>query len=367
MNVPFLDIKAQNSSIASELSEAMGKVMESAAFAGGPFVKAFEDEFAAFCGVQHAVGVSNGTAALWAVLMAMGVGPGDAVITVPNTFIATVEVISLCGATPIFVDVEPGTWTMDPAKLEQAICPRVKAILPVQLYGQMADMDAILNIADKHGISVVEDAAQAHGAAYNGRRAGSMGTAGCFSFYPGKNLGACGEGGAVVTDDAELAAAVRRFREHGQSAKYYHDEIGFNARLDGLQGAVLSVKLKQLEAWNQARRENAAVYMELLDGVPGLSLPRIAEGRTHIFHLFTVQHAERDALIEHLQSKGVACGIHYPVPIHLTKAYAHLGVPAGSFPVAEQCARQTLSLPMFPELAREQIEYVAGCIKDFVS
>jgi len=362
MHVPFLDLGAQYRSIHEELAPALQSVLESTAFAGGPFVAAFEKEYAAFCGCEQAIGVSSGTSALWLALVGLGVGPGDEVITTPNTFIATAEAISFCGATPVFVDVDPVTYTMDPDLLESAITSQTKAIIPVHLYGQPADMDPILAVAKQHGLLVIEDACQAHGSEYKGRKAGSLGDAGCFSFYPGKNLGAYGEAGAVITNNAELAQKIRMLRDHGQSEKYKHAYIGWNDRMDGLQGAVLSVKLRYLDQWNNARRERADFYDELLEDLPQIVLPREAAYAQHIYHIYAVRVPNRDALLAALNNQGIGCGIHYPVPIHLQKAYECLGYARGSFPVAEESAREVLSLPMYPELTIEQLEKVADAL-----
>ena len=366
MKVPFLDLKAQGAAIRGEVDAAIGKVLDEAAFAGGPFVKAFEDEFARFCGCTHAVGVGNGTDALWAALIAFGVGPGDEVITAPNTFIATAEAISFCGAQPVFVDVDEKTCTMDPALLQKAITKRTRAVIPVHLFGQTADMNPIMAIAKKHGLVVIEDACQAHGALYQGKPAGSIGDAGCFSFYPGKNLGAYGEAGAVVTSNDDAAAKMRVFREHGQPKKYFHDMIGWNCRMDGMQAAVLSVKLKHLPAWNEARRKHAQQYNQLLAGIPGILLPHEAGYAQHVYHIYALRNGRRDELMTSLGDKGIASGIHYPVPLHLTGAYQHLGYKEGSFPVSERIARELVSLPMFPELNQEQIKYVVAGIKEFI-
>ncbi|MEI6127106.1 MAG: DegT/DnrJ/EryC1/StrS family aminotransferase [Pseudomonadota bacterium] len=365
MKVPFLDLKLQYTAIKNEISTAIQQVLESTAFAGGPFVKEFEDSFAAFCQTQHAIGVGNGTDALWAALIALGVGPGDEVITVPNTFIATAEAISFCGARPVFVDIEDQTCNMNPDAVTKAITPRTKAIIPVHLYGHMADMDAIMAIAKKHSLFVIEDACQAHGAEYKGKKAGSIGDAGCFSFYPGKNLGAYGEAGAVVTNNALLAEKMRTFRDHGQKKKYYHEMIGWNGRMDGIQGAILSVKLQHLQAWTDARRGHAALYNKLLGGAAGVQLPFEADYAKHVYHIYPIRIQNRDALIDALAAKGISSGIHYPVPLHLTEAYAHLGYKKGSFPVSEKCAGELVSLPMFPELNQEQIEFVVTAIKEF--
>lgn len=363
MNVPFLDLKTQYASIKEEIQQALNKVLENTAFAGGPFVAQFEKEFAEFCKVDHATGCGSGTDALWLALLALGVGQGDEVITVPDTFIATAEAVTYCGATPVFVDVEETTYNMNPALIEAAITPRTKAIIPVHLFGQTADMDPILEIARKHKLFVVEDACQAHGALYKGKPAGSMGDAGCFSFYPGKNLGAYGEAGAVVTNNAGLADKMRMIRDHGQAKKYYHDVIGWNARMDGFQGAILSVKLKYLSQWNEARRNNAGIYNDLLQGVDGVLIPREMDYSKHVYHIYAIRIKNRDTVMGSLAEKGVSCGIHYPVPVHLQGAYGSLGMKKGSLPVAECCADEFLSLPMFAELSREQIEYTVNSVK----
>jgi dTDP-4-amino-4,6-dideoxygalactose transaminase len=363
MTVPFLDLKAQYQAIRSELDAAIREVMESSAFAGGPFVERFENEFAHFCGCRHSIGVGSGTDALWLILLALGVGPGDEVITVANTFIATAEAISVCGARPVFVDVDQSTYTMDAGELEKSITNRTRAIIPVHLFGQMADMDAIMEIARSRGVPVIEDACQAHGAEYKGRRAGSIGIAAAFSFYPGKNLGACGEAGAVVSNDAELAGKVRMLRDHGQEKKYFHAVVGWNARMDGLQGAILSAKLKHLEGWNDARRANANRYGELLGGFAGTVLPTEAAGSRHIYHVYAIRVKGRDSLLAKLKEEGIDGAIHYPVPVHLQKAYEHLGMRKGSLPVAERCAEEFLSLPMFAELSQESIEHVCGSLR----
>lgn len=366
MHVPFLNLKAQHDTLREEFSAAFHEVIESSAFAGGPFVSRFEKEFAPYCGSDYAIGLGSGTEALWLVLLAKGVGPGDEVITVPSTFLATAEAITYCGAKPVFVDIEEETYTLDPKKLEQAITPRTKAIIPVHLFGQVADMDPIMEIANRHGLFVLEDACQAHGAEYRGRRAGSIGIAGAFSFYPGKNLGALGEAGAVVTSDLKLKEEIEMLRDHGQRKKYHHAVVGWNARMDGIQGAILSIKLKHLEAANAARRRNAELYRKLLAGEPGLRLPVEAKDRKHVYHLFAVRAQRRDAIIQHLATLGIHCGIHYPIPVHLQEAYAGLGLGRGSFPVAERCADEFISLPMFPELTVDQIEAVARELKSAI-
>ena len=365
MKVPFLDLKSQYQTISEEIDHALRQVLHATAFSGGPFVERFEAQFASFCQCSHAVGVGSGTDALWLALLALGVGRGDEVITVPNTFIATAEAISLCGATPVFVDVDEQSYTMRPDLLEEAITSRTKAVIPVHLYGQTADLAPIMAIARNHGLYVIEDACQAHGAEYHGKRAGSIGDAGCFSFYPGKNLGAYGEAGGVVTNNPELAAKIRMLRDHGQSRKYHHDVIGVNSRMDGIQGAVLGVKLRCLQNWNAERRRRVAMYREHLSGIGDIVLPREMDYAQHIYHIFAVRVRNRDALMATLNEKGIGCGIHYPVPVHLQEAYSFLGMRKGQFPVAEKCAEEMVSLPMFAELTEEQIEYVAYEIKSF--
>ena len=366
MKVPFLDLKLQYDSIREEIDTAIHQVLEKTAFAGGPFVENFENHYADFCDTEHAIGVSSGTSAIWLALLAMDIGPGDEVITVPNTFIATVEAISFTGATPVFVDIDEATYTMNPEKLEAAITPKTRAVIPVHLYGQMADMDPITAIAKKHGLKVIEDAAQAQGARYKGRRAGSTGDAGCFSFYPGKNLGAFGEAGAVVTDQAEIADKIRMIQDHGQSSKYHHDCIGWNGRMDGIQGAVLDVKLKYIDQWNQKRREHAATYSQHLSSLESVRTPFVPDQVDPIFHVYAVRIQNRDKVLEAMKEAGVACGIHYPVPVHRTQAYRHLNLESGTFPVSETIANELLSLPMFPELTSEQIAYTADTLQQLV-
>ncbi len=363
MEVPFLDLKAQYNSIKDEVHESMQQVLDRTAFAGGPFVEQFEESFATYCQTKYAVGVSNGTAAIWLALAGLGIGRGDEVITTANTFIATAEAISFAGATPVLVDINETTHNMDPEAVEAAITPQTKAIIPVHLFGQMADLDPIMKIARKHNLYVVEDASQSHGATYNGRRAGSIGDVGCFSFYPGKNLGAYGEAGGVVTNDAELAAKIKMIRDHGQSKKYIHKIIGWNGRMDGIQGAVLSVKLKYIDQWNELRRQHAREYSNMLASVPGIVTPTVASYGTHVFHIYAIRMAERDEVMRQLRENGVACGIHYPVPVHMQEAYAELNYKAGDFPVAEKCASEYISLPMFPELTPSQILHVTETLK----
>ncbi len=363
MKVKFLDLKAQYETISAEIEQAIREVLDSSAFSGGPFVESFEASFARYCGCRHAVGLGSGTDALWLSLLAMGIGSGDEVITVPNTFFATAEAISLTGARPVLVDVDERTYTMDPALLESRITGQTRAIIPVHLFGQMADMDPLMDIARRHGLKVIEDACQAHGAEYHGRRAGSIGDVGVFSFYPGKNLGAYGEAGAVVTDDEEIYQKLRLLRDHGQRRKHDHQLVGCNARMDGLQGAVLSVKLRHLDRWNSARRQRASWYKELLGGAQGLILPQESSGRQHIYHIYCVRLDDRERVLAELEKQDIGCAVHYPVPIHLQKAYAGLGYRAGSFPVSEQCAGQSLSLPMYAELDSSQVQQVAERLK----
>ena len=363
MKVPFLDLKAQYDTIAEDVEKRIKEVLQSCSFSGGPFVERFEEEFSAFCGSKYAVGVGSGTDALWLALLGLGVSTGDEVITTPNTFIATAEAISLCGADPVFVDVDEVSFTMDPALLEQAITPRTKVIIPVHLYGQTADMDSILKIANKYGVPVLEDACQAHGAEYKGKRAGSIGDAGCFSFYPGKNLGAYGEAGCVVTSSDELAEKIRILRDHGQCRKYFHDTIGMNGRMDGIHGAILSLKLKHLQSWNDARRCHAALYKQMLEVLPSVTIPKEMPYARHVYHIYAIRFSGRDAMIQRLSETGITCGIHYPVPIHLQRAYAHQRYLNGAFPVAERCAKEIVSLPMFPELDEGQIAYTCEELK----
>jgi dTDP-4-amino-4,6-dideoxygalactose transaminase len=348
----------------AELLDAFRQVTEASAFAGGPFVARFESEFADFCGTSHALGVGSGTDALWLSLLALGVGPGDEVITAPNSFMATAEAISLCGARPVFVDIDEHTYTINPALLESAITLRTQAIIPVHIFGQTSEMDEILTIARRHGTPVVEDACQAHGAEYKGRKAGSMGVAGCFSFYPGKNLGAFGEAGAVTTGDPELRGRVQVLRDHGQAAKYLHSTIGWNARMDGIQAAVLSLKLRRLSGANLARRAHAQFYDQLLADESRVTRPVVGPHNLHVYHIYAVRVEDRDGVLQRMAARGVNCAIHYPVPIHLQKAYGFLGLGPGSFPVAERCAQEWLSLPMYPELLPEQIEFVVDTLKE---
>src|SRR5438874_1033417 len=367
MKVPFLDLKAHHAPLIDKFDCAVREVIESSAFAGGPFVERFEGEFAAYCGSDYAIGVGNGTDALWLALLALGIGPGDEVITVPNTFFATVEAIIYCRAQPVFVDVDENTFTMDPAELEKSLTARTKAIIPVHLFGQPADMDPILEFARAHGLFVIEDAAQAHGAEYKGRKAGTLGDAGCFSFYPGKNLGAFGEAGASVTNDAELREKIQVLRDHGQTRKYYHTLVGWNCRMDGIQAAVLSIKLRHLEEANLRRREHELQYNQAFAGVDGVATPFEANYARHVYHVSAIRVQERDEVRRRLEEVGIGCGVHYPIPVHLQQACQNLGYTAGAFPVAENLAGEFVSLPMFPELTEEQIEYVARCVSETVA
>jgi dTDP-4-amino-4,6-dideoxygalactose transaminase len=363
--VPFLDLPAQYAQVRDEIGRALQEVLDSSAYVLGPAVAAFEAAFAASLGVRHCVGVNTGTSALHLALIAANVGPGDEVITVPMTFIATSWAISYVGATPVFVDVDPVTYTLDVEQVQRRITPRTRAILPVHLYGQPADLTPLLELGRSRGIPVIEDAAQAHGARYRGRAAGTLGLCGCFSFYPGKNLGAYGEGGAVVTNDDAVAARLRSLRDHAQKQRYHHEEIGFNYRMDGFQGAVLNVKLKYLEQWTEARRRLAERYREALDGLP-LELPTEAANRRHVWHLFVVLLSERDRVRKELEVRGIQTGLHYPVPLHLQKAYRHLDYREGDFPVAERIAKECLTLPLFPEMSDEQQDAVCGALGEIL-
>jgi dTDP-4-amino-4,6-dideoxygalactose transaminase len=364
--IPFVDLRSQYLSIKGEVDAAIQGVLETCQFTLGPEVAAFEREFAAYCQSPQGVGVNTGTSALHLSLLAAGVGRGDEVITVPFTFIASVSAIDYTGATPVFVDIDPLRFTMDPQAVEAAITPRTKAIIPVHLYGQPADMDPIMEIARRHGLVVIEDACQAHGAEYKGRRAGSIGDFGCFSFYPGKNLGAYGEGGMVVTGSAEHARTIRMLRDWGAEKKYEHVLRGFNFRLEGMQGAVLRVKLRHLERWTEARRTAAAHY-DALFADSGVAFPWAARDSRHVYHLYVVRSAHRRAWQDVLAAQGIQTGIHYPTPVHLLPAFAGLGYRAGQFPHSERAASEVLSLPMFPELTAPQVDEVARAVIDLVA
>jgi len=359
--IPYADLRRQYRAIKPEIDEAVLRVLDSTQFILGEEVAAFEREFAAYCGTADAIGVNSGTSALHLALLAADIGPGDEVITVPFTFVATAAAIVYTGATPVFVDIDPETFTMAPAAIEQVITPRTKAILPVHLYGHAADMDPILDIARRRGLVVIEDAAQAHGAAYKGRPCGSMGAMAAFSFYPGKNLGAYGEGGAVVTSDPALAKKIRVMRSWGEERRYEHSVKGFNYRMDGIQGAILRVKLRHLEAWTGARRARAAEYARAFAG-SGIATPVERPDCRHVYHVYAVRLSQRDSARAALQAAGIQTGVHYPIPIHLQPAHADLGYGRGDFPVSEQAASQVLSLPMFPEMTVEQVEQVAAAV-----
>ena len=366
--IPMVDLRAQYRRIKDEVDVAMSRVVESSGFIKGPDCQAFEEEFAAYCGAKACVGVANGTDALIYALRAYGVGPGDDVVTVANTFIATGEAILLNGARPVFVDVDEATHTLDPAKLAAAITPRTKVIIPVHLYGHPAAMDAINAVACERGLPVLEDSAQGHAAEYDGRRAGSLGHAACFSFYPGKNLGAYGDAGAVVSNDLDFIARVRQIANHGGGANRYDNVVlGANSRLDSLQAAVLRVKLRHLDTWNAERRERAALYTRLLDGTPGLVTPKEGPKAKSAWHLYTIRAPHRDALAQELARHGVATAVHYPRPIHLQPAMAGAGGKVGDLPVSEALCREVLCLPLYPELPLPEVERVAGIVRDFLS
>jgi len=359
--IPLLDLKAQYTSIKDEIDAAALEVLASGEYVSGSRVETFEANFAAYCGAREAVALNSGTSALHLALLALGIRPGDEVITVAMTFVATVAAIKYANAVPVLVDVDPNTWVMDPASLERAITPRTRAIIPVHLHGRLADMDAILEISRRRGIPVIEDAAQAHGAEHAGHRAGTFGEFGCFSFYPGKNLGACGEGGAIVTNQPEMAATVRQLRDWGQAGRYNHVRHGFNYRMDGIQGALLDVKLKHLPRWTERRREVAAFYDRSLSR-SGLGMPAKPSNLEHAYHVYAVRSPERDQLQEGLKDAGIMTGLHYPRPVHLQPAYIDLGYKPGDFPVSEQLAAEMLSLPIYPELTDQQLQRICDVL-----
>lgn len=364
MNIPLVDLKRQYASIETEIKKAIEEVFEQSIFISGKPLLDFEKAFADFCGTKYAVGVSSGTSALYLALLAHGVREGDEVITAPNTFIATVEAISAVGARPVFADIEPVTYTIDVQKTEDVITKKTKAIIPVHIYGHPAEMDSLLSVANRHGLKVIEDAAQSHGAEYKSKKAGTFADAGCFSFYPGKNLGAYGDAGAVITDDAEFADRIMLLRNHGRKEKYVHRIQGFNHRLDTLQARLLSVKLKYLSGWNKKRRQIASWYKAFLKDAP-LNLPQENKSSLHVYHLFVVNTDSRDRLKTYLGERGISTGIHYPIPVHLQQAYDCLGYKEGDFPVTEKASRRILSLPMFPELERKEVESICEIIKGF--
>lgn len=366
MHIPLVDLKKQYAALRGEILPAVERVFGDANFILGSQVAEFEAAFSRLCGCGYGVGVASGTDALMLALRGLGIGPGDQVITAANTFVATPLAVSYAGARPVLADIDPDTYTMRPDEVRRAITRKTRAIIPVHLYGHPADMAGIRKIAHERGIAVIEDACQAHGASIAGKPVGSFGAAGCFSFYPGKNLGAFGDAGMVVTNSAALAAKVRMLRNYGSRKKYYHDLKGFNSRLDTVQAAILSVKIRKLEGWNQARVQSAALYTRLLEGVP-VETPAAKGDVRHVYHLYVIRTKKRDRLLSHLNRHGISAGIHYPVPVHLLKAYRELGYGRGDFPVTERYARQVISLPMYPEITPGQIEYVVDTIKGFFS
>jgi dTDP-4-amino-4,6-dideoxygalactose transaminase len=362
--ISYLDLPAQLRGIRKEIDAAIARTIDNCSFCLGPDVAQFEKDFARFIGAEHCIGFNSGTSALHVAMRLLNISPGDEVITTPFTFIATSWAISYTGAKPVFVDIDDTTMNLDPKLIERAITSRTKAILPVHLYGHPFDLDPVMAICKKHKLPLVEDACQSHGAKYKGRTVGTFGAISCFSFYPGKNLGACGEGGALVTNDAAFATRAKALREHGSTVRYYHDEIGYNYRMEGFQGAVLGVKLKHLAKWTNERRRVAHRYHELLAGTP-LQLPREAAWGESAYHLYVVRHPRRDELKAHLEANGVGCAVHYPISLHQQKAYANLGHKPGDFPVAEKAARECLSLPIYPELTDAQIQRVAEVVCKF--
>jgi dTDP-4-amino-4,6-dideoxygalactose transaminase len=365
MKIPFVDLKMQYSSIKEEVLETIGNVIENSAFIGGSFVEKFESEFKEFCGTKYCIGVGNGTDAIYIALKMLGTGPGDEVITAANSFIATSEAISLTGAKVVFCDVSEVTRNLNPDLISDKITDKTKAIVPVHLYGQPADMDKIIEIAKRNNLFIVEDCAQAHGAKYKGRGVGTFGEISCFSFYPGKNLGAYGDGGALVTDNEDIGEKIRMYANHGRSEKYNHEFEGVNSRLDGMQAAILSVKLKYLEEWNLKRNANAKIYNEKLKGIKDIITPVIPDDRDHVFHLYVIRSNERDRLKKFLTDNNISCGIHYPIALPNLKAYSYLNHKPEDFPVSSKLQNEILSLPIYPELTEEQIEYIANAIRNF--
>jgi len=363
MQIPLVDLKAQYARIQGEVDAAISEVIHATAFIGGPAVKRFEQNFARFSGAAHGVGCSSGTSALHLALLAAGVGPGDEVITVSHTFIATAEIVRPMGARVRFVDIDLDTYCMDPAALAGAITPKTKVILPVHIYGHPADMDPIHKIAKQHGVRVVEDAAQSHGAKYHGKTCGSLAPLATFSFYPGKNLGAYGDAGMVLAESAEEAARMSSLANHGRAEKYLHNEEGYNYRLDGVQAAILDVKLKYLAQWNEERRRAARLYDERLKSVAGVTIPKVAPYAEPVYHLYVVRVAERDRVLSALREQGIDAGVHYPVPLHLQPAYRYLEVPEGSLPNTERAGREVLSLPIYPEITEAQVDRVVTALK----
>lgn len=364
MNVPLLDLRTQYARYKEEIDAAIRRVVESGIFILGPEVSAFEEEFAAYCGARHAIGVASGTAALFLALKALDIGPGDEVITTPFSFFATASTIAHTGATPVFADIDPRTYNLDPKAVEQAVTSRTKAIIVVHLFGQPADMDPLLEIARAHRLWVIEDAAQAHGAEYKGQRVGSIGDVACFSFYPTKNLGGFGDGGAVVTNNEEIAEKVRLLYNHGQDRKYHYSLLGYGERLDALQAAILRAKLSHLDAWNEARRAAAHRYNALLAGT-SVTLPHEEPHVRHVYHCYTIRTRRRDEAVAYLREQGIGVAVHYPIPLHLQPAFSYLGLKEGTFPVAEQAAREVMSLPIYPEITGEQQAYVVENLRKF--
>lgn len=367
IRVNFLDLKKQYAGIKDDIQKEINDVLENNWYVLGPKVQEFEKNFAAFCNTKYCVGVGNGTAALTLAFRALDLKPGDEVIVPVNTFFATAEAASEIGIKPVFVDINADDYAIDTVKIESVITKNTRAIIPVHLYGQCADMDNIISIAKKHNLHVIEDAAQAHGAKYKGKPAGSMGIIGCFSFYPGKNLGAYGEGGACITNDAALAEKIKMLRDHGSKEKYYHLMIGYNSRLEGIQGAVLNVKLKHLDKWNDARRRNAKIYDFLLNGIPQTIVPFVHYHNEHVYHLYVIQAESRDELQQFLKDNEIFTGLHYPISLHLQEAYKNLGYKEGDFPTAEAYVKKILSLPMYAEIQKDEIEHVCSLIKKFYS
>jgi len=366
MQINFVDLNKQYSLIKPEIDDAIQRVIKNSSFIGGEEVSAFEEEFAQYCDAHYCAGVNSGTDALKFICMALGIKEGDEVILPVNTFIATALGVSSMGAKPVFVDCEDGTYNIDVKKIEEKITSRTKAIIAVHLYGQPAEMDSIISIAQKHKLYVIEDACQAHGAFYKDRRVGTFGIASAFSFYPGKNLGAYGDGGAVITNDADMTEKIKKLREYGQEKKYVHTERGTNSRLDGLQAAILRVKLRHLDGWNEKRRNVAACYYDNLKDLQ-IKLPVTMADRNHVYHLFVIETDNRDELLQYMSQKEIFCGIHYPIPLHLQGAYRELGYKEGDFPVSERSASRILSLPVYPELKKEEIRYIKNTINEFVS
>ena len=362
IRVPYLDLKAQYQSIKPEIDAAIARVLDSCQFVLGSEVAVFEEDFAKYCGAAECIALNSGTSALHLALLAAGVGPGDEVITVPFTFVASVAAVLYTGARSVLVDIDPRSFTMDPAAIEAAITPRTKVILPVHLYGQPADMDPIMEVARKHGLLVIEDAAQAHGAKYKGHPVGSIGDMACFSFYPGKNLGAYGEGGAVTTSNSEFARTIRMLRDFGQDRKYHHVLRGFNYRMEGFQGAILGVKLRHLERWTEVRREIVDKYNQLLAD-SGVERPKEMPWARHVYHVYTLRTDDRNGLQAALQVAGIQTGVHYPVPVHLQPAYTDLGYVRGDFPQSEKAAAEVLSLPLYPEMTDAQLEAVSRVVQ----